>query len=162
MRRVVGERLVERLEVLHAEVMTLMDILNMMRSGDPEPQQPQPQQQPPSTALSLLAEPPGVRQRLEAEIQFFVQQLQLQDALDDDPALLRLATASLPPSTAASRPGTAAAARPGTAATRDTLQLQRATPPKSSSRESTSSIELLNASLNAFDLDAVVSHLREV
>ncbi len=158
MRRVVGERLVERLEVLHAEVMTLMDILNMMRSGDPEPQQPQPQQQPPSTALSLLAEPPGVRQRLEAEIQFFVQQLQLQDALDDDPALLRLATASLPPS----RPGTAAAARPGTAATRDTLQLQRATPPKSSSRESTSSIELLNASLNAFDLDAVVSHLREV
>ena len=81
MRRAIGERLIDKAETLHTEVISLLDIWRDYRSTiEAEQAAFEEQKQAKKRMMALLPEPPMVRESLKREISFFVETLRSKGA----------------------------------------------------------------------------------
>ncbi|KAJ8306152.1 hypothetical protein KUTeg_016697 [Tegillarca granosa] len=158
-KNMLGESLVDQSLELHSEIDTLLDIWRDYRDETE------------STPHVKLPEPPGLRDRLIQEIQFFVENVKEKarnQGVNADKILkTRHNMDIIEYAVEGSRPGTARGQpRPGTAMSRDGKETPMVTTPTGSDRMSIGStlseeIESMNDKLNFIKFDEVVQHLRK-
>ncbi|XP_062600729.1 sodium-dependent lysophosphatidylcholine symporter 1-like [Saccostrea cucullata] len=152
-----GESLIDQSLELRNEIETLLDIWRDYRDETND------------NCKEKLPEPPGLRDRLVQEIQFFIENVKEKSRLQGLNPERILATghnkAVLDYTMEVSRPGTARGSRPSTAMSRDGQDTPMMCTPTGSDRTSAAStlseeIESMTDKLNYLKFDEVVQHLK--
>ncbi|KAK3089836.1 hypothetical protein FSP39_006949 [Pinctada imbricata] len=158
-KNMLGQSLVDQSLELHNEIETLLDIWRDYRDETNE------------NCKTKLPEPPGLRERLVQELQFFIQNVKEKSKNmgmnAEDVLHSRHNMDILEYAMEGKRPGTSRGnSRPGTARSRDGRETPMISTPTSSDRASAAStlseeIESMNDKMNFLKFDEVVQHLKE-